>query len=171
MIVWMGKKISEALSNKKGFLVFFRNKKGMKIRSTSKDINDSAFIENLYKQMKKQTQSAINEHNHMVEMAQMYLDDGVTESECAELLVIDGLSREAAANYVQAAQDNNKSLDGQYEYSFSFEDVYGKVWSSYDINHYVYASSDEDAWEQAENKIFSDPSIEPERVVSIDKVS
>jgi len=143
----------------------------MKIRSASKDIDNVAFIDNLYKQMKKQTQAAINEHNRMVDMASMYLEDGVTESECAELLVIDGLNREAAANYVQAAKENVKSLDGQHEYSFSFEDIYGKVWSSYDINHYVYASSDEEAWEQAETTIFADPSIEPERIVSIDRVS
>lgn len=157
----------------------------MKVRSTSEaysqlekpkaivtdDIRKIAFVEELYKQLRIQTQSAIEEHDRMVSKASEYLEDGVTESECAELLVIDGIDREAAESYVLAAKLNAPAANGQHEYSFQFEDVYGKVWSSYDINHTVHASCDEEAWEKAENKIFSNPSIEPERVVSVDRIS
>jgi hypothetical protein len=143
----------------------------MKVNRTSDDIRRIAFVENLYKQLRAQTQSAIEEHDRMVNKASEYLKDGVSELECAELLVIDGVSRDVAENYVREAKIDAPYSYGEYEYSFQFEDVYGKVWSSHDISHAIYASSDEEAWEKAETKIFSDPSIEPERVVSVDRVS
>jgi hypothetical protein len=143
----------------------------MKISSTSN--NDKArleFVENLYKNLRKETQSALNYRNKLLSKANNYLDDGVTEEECVELLVIDGVERNIAERYVQLAQ-NSALKGGQYRYSFQFEDVYGKLWSSYDIGKEIYASNEEDAWEKAEEAILSDTSIEPERVVSIDRIS
>lgn len=144
----------------------------MKNSSTIEDIRRLSFVENLYKQLRSQTQSAIDDHNRMVLKATAYLDDGLSSSECSELLVIDGVSRESAESYAQLAQScQNLPLSGRNEYCFQFEDVYGKTWSSYDINHAVFASSDEEAWERAEEAIFADPSIEPEKIVSIDRIA
>ena len=143
----------------------------MKVRSTSEDIRRLAFVEELYKQLRLHTESAVEEHDQTIVKASGYLEDGVTESECAELLVIDGINRDSAESYVQAAKSNSPESEGHYEYSFQFEDVYGKVWSSYEINNKIQASTDQEAWEKAESKIFADPSIEPERIVSVDRVS
>jgi len=143
----------------------------MKIRSTSEDLRKLSFVDNLYKQLRQQTKSAIEDHNRMIVKASNYLEDGLSDSECAELLVIEGSNRIAAENCVQSAKSNEAQLDGRHEYSFYFEDVYGKTWSSYDINRVVRASSDEEAWEKAESAILEDPSIEPEKVVSVDRIS
>lgn len=143
----------------------------MKINSTSNNDKDRlAFVENLYKNLRKETQSAFNFRNKILLRANNYLEDGVTEDECVELLVIDGVERPVAERYVQLAM-SEESMGGQYRYSFQFEDIYGKLWSSYDIEKEICASNDEDAWEKAEETIFSDPSIEPERIVSIDRIS
>jgi len=144
----------------------------MKISSTSNnDQGRISFVENLYKTLRQETKAAMKDRDHVVATASSYLDDGVTEAECVELLVIDGISRQAAESYVKLAQSNVPQGIGQHEYNFQFEDVYGKLWSSYDIHREVYASSDEEAWERAEEAIFSDPSIEPERIVSVDRMS
>jgi len=143
----------------------------MKNSSTTEDLRRLSFVESLYKELRQQTKTALQDHNRLVAKASLYLEDGLTSSECSELLVIDGLTREAAESYVQLATENKPQLDGRYEYSFQFEDVYGKLWSSYDINHAVYASSDEEAWERAEEAMLSNPSVEPERIVSVDRVS
>ncbi len=144
----------------------------MKISSTSNnDQGRISFVENLYKTLRQETKVAMKDREHIVSMASSYLDDGVTESECVELLVIDGISRQAAESYVKLVQSHVPQGVGQHEYNFQFEDVYGKLWSSYDIHREVYASSDEEAWERAEEAIFSDPSIEPERIVSVDRMS
>jgi hypothetical protein len=143
----------------------------MKVKSTSGDIRRLAFVEELYKQLRQQTQSAIEEHDSMIAKASDYLKDGVTEAECAELLVIDGINRDSAESYVKAAKSDSTERDGLHEYSFQFEDVYGKIWSSYDVNQIIQASTDQEAWDKSENKIFSDPSIEPERIVSVNRIS
>ena len=143
----------------------------MKISSTTNDLDRLSFVESLYKQIRKQTKDAIHDHEKLLAKASLYVEDGLSPSECSELLVIDGISREAAESYVQMASSQRPRLNGRYEYSFHFEDVYGKTWSSYDIGRAVFASSDEEAWERAEETIFADPSIEPEKVVSVDRVS
>ena len=143
----------------------------MKNNSTIEDIRRLSFVESLYKEIRQQTQAAIEDHDRFIVKASEYLEDGLTQSECSELLVIDGISRETAESYIQLAQTNNAPMVGRDEYSFQFEDVYGKVWSSYDINHSIFASSDQEAWERAEETMLSDPSIEPERIVSVNKVS
>jgi len=143
----------------------------MKISSTSN--NDLTFVESLYKQLRKDASKATQSRDKMIAKANNYLEDGATESECVELLIIDGIGRQSAESYVQLAKNNSKSHlgDDSSEYNFQFEDIYGKLWSSYDIHKVVYASNDRDAWELAEELIFSDPSIEPERVVSVDRIS
>jgi len=147
----------------------------MKNSSTTEDLRRLSFVESLYKQLRQQArqegQTAMEDHDRLVAKASIYMEDGLTTSECEELLVIDGITRASAESYVQLAQSNKPEIDGRYEYSFQFEDVYGKVWSSYDINHTIYASSNEEAWEKAETTVFANSSIEPERIVSVDRIS
>ncbi len=141
----------------------------MKKHSTTEDIIRLSFVESLYKELRHQTQSAIDDHNKMIVKASIYIEDGLSDSECRELLVIDGLKREAAESYIQLAKSKIPVTSG-HEYSFQFEDVYGKLWSSYDVGRTVYASSDQEAWEKAETVILEDPSIEPDKIVSVDRI-
>jgi len=143
----------------------------MKNSLTTEDLRRVSFVDNLYKQLRQQTKSALEDHDRLMVKANLYLEDGLSESECSELLIIDGISRESAESYVQLAKSNAPLSDGKYEYSFNFEDTYGKVWSSYDVNHAIYASNDEDAWERAEGFMVLNESVEAERIVSVNRVS
>ena len=138
---------------------------------TDREIQRVTFVESLYNSLKKQAAEAIGEQGKFVVLASSYRKDGLEDSECIELLMIDGLSREAAESYVSMIDTGVPEVGGGFEYSFQFEDADGKRWSSYDINHAIFASSNEEAWEKAEEVMLADPSIEPERIVSIDRVS
>ena len=139
--------------------------------STNRDIQRVTFIESLHASFKKQAEKAIDEQEKFSKIASSYLRDGLTESECIELLVIDGLSREASESYVSMVINNEeKEIDGLHEYSFQFEDSYGRVWSSFDINQTVKASNDDDAWTKAEELIDMKEGIEAQKIISINRL-
>lgn len=143
----------------------------MKKNVTGREIQRVDFVESLYKNLKKQTRQAEAMQERWIKMASIYIDDGMTEEECAELLIIDGLNREAARGYAEMAVSNLNGECGEFEYSFQFEDIDGRVWSSSDLGKIVKASSDQEAWTKAEDVIFSDIyECEPERLVSVDKI-
>jgi len=113
----------------------------MKKKSTTDDMRRLTFVESLYKELRLEAKSAMAERDSTTLKAAIYLDDGATESEAVELLIIDGVSRDSAESYIQLAEASHISLDGQHEYSFQFEDIYGKTWSSYDINQVITLNS------------------------------
>lgn len=117
---------------------------------TSRDIQRVTFVESLHDSMKKQASEVIADHNRFVVLATSYIEDGLKESECVELLMIDGLGREAAESYAAMALSHEESTEEQLpQYNFRFEEN-GRIWSSYDIGSVVEASSDDDAWEKAQ---------------------
>ena len=131
--------------------------------STNRDVQRVAFVESLHTSMKvsslqKQTEKTIDAHNRFMTIASSYASDGLTESESIELLMIDGISREAAENYVSLAMCEEEMEQELSDYSFQFEDDYGKIWSSYDLNRTIKASNDDEAWKMAEEMI--DPDLE-----------
>lgn len=139
--------------------------------STSREIQRIDFVETLYRTLNQQTKKVLAEKGIWMQRASQYVDDGMDKSECIELLIIDGLSKEAATGYVEAAFDNvvEEDIDGD-TYSFQFEDVYGKIWTSNDIGKVVVASSEDTAWEKAEAFLFSENGeYEPERLISVHK--
>jgi hypothetical protein len=136
--------------------------------TTSRDIQRVTFVENLYNSLKKQTAQAIVDHKKMQSLAASYLQDGLDEEECIELLMVDGLSREAAESYASMSQD--KDLDVMDEYSFQFEDDTGKILSSHDIGKTIRAASTEDAWAKAEEYLYNESGIEPQKLISVDRV-
>ena len=141
----------------------------MKKQITSRDIQRVDFVDSLYKSLKTQAKEASVQQHRWIKMAEAYISDGMDEAECVELLMIDGLSRNAAEGFTHMAIDKCEDSD-LHEYIFKFEDTFGKVWSSTDIGKIVRASSDDDAWEKAEEIIFSENmDFEPERVVSVEK--
>lgn len=142
----------------------------MKSASTGREIQRSEFVDSLYNSLRKKTAEKIENHKRLVAMASSYVHDGLENSECVELLMIEsGLSREAAAGYINMANELN-SPEGQFEYSFQFEDTNGKSWSSHDIKKVVIASSDTEAWEKAEEIIESVSDIEGDRVTSVNRI-
>lgn len=143
----------------------------MKRQNTGRDIQRKDFVETLYKSLKKQAIQAVASQQKWIKLASDYLQDGMERNECIELLVIDGLSREAANGYVNMASDNG-SHDGA-EYTFQFEDTGGRVWSSVELGKVVTASSETDAWHKAEEMLFSEINLsdcEPERLISVNQV-
>jgi len=144
--------------------------------STNRDMQRVTFVESLYNSLKKQTAIAISDHNKFIKVAKSYIDDGLEESECIELLMIDGLSRDAAESYASMVlSEEQREVDGLHEYAFQFEDIYGKRWSSFDIAKTVRAASEENAWEKADLLINegrgNESGIEAEKIISINRIS
>jgi len=143
---------------------------------TNRDMQRVTFVESLYNSLKKQTAIAISDHNKFLKIAKSYIDDGLEESECIELLMIDGLSRAAAESYASMVlSEEQQEVDGLHEYAFQFEDIYGKRWSSFDIAKTVRGASEEDAWEKADLLINeergNERGIEAEKIISINRIS
>jgi len=136
---------------------------------TSLDEQRVTFIESLHSSLKKQASKALAEHKRFVTIAKAYLNDGLEESECTELLMIDGISREAAESYTAMASSKDSSEDNSdlSEYSFRYEDESGKIVSSYDIGRTVKASSDDDAWTKAEECM---DSVDFSKILSVSRV-
>jgi hypothetical protein len=139
--------------------------------STNIDEQRNTFIESLHASLKRQSQKAIKDNNKFIVVAKSYLDDGLDESECIELLMIDGINREAAEGYVSMAALNESQNYLNSEYFFKFEDSYGKIWNSLDINRTILAHNDNDAWNKIEELIDSDPSLEVQSVLSVNKIN
>jgi len=118
---------------------------------TNRDIQRATFVESLHNSLNKQTAKAISEHKKYAKIAESYMNDGLDESECVELLVIDGINREAAESYVAMVKESNLDQDihSGIEYSFQFDDN-GLLMSSYDIGKTIIASSEDEAWTKAE---------------------
>lgn len=145
----------------------------MKGLSTNRENQRTDFVDSLYKNLKQKAKAAVIQHNRLSTMASAYLTDGLDPQECVELLIIEeDISRDAANAYVNMAQAEHSvaGIEGG-EYSFQFEDIHGKVWSSHDIGITVRASSDDEAWEKAEELIFTNLSVDPDKVVSVDRIS
>lgn len=134
---------------------------------TNLDEQRVTFIESLHSSLKKQASKVLAEHKRFVTIAKAYLDDGLEESECAELLMIDGISRETAESYTAMASNDVSDNSGLCEYSYRFEDGFGKAVSSYDIGKTIRASSDEEAWIKAEESL---DDVEFQKILSINRV-
>ena len=140
--------------------------------STNMDLQRATFVESLSGSLKKQAAKAVADHDKLVTLAYSYLADGLEESECVELLMVDGLRRDSAESYTAMAMSNASPNDmGLSEYTFQFEDSSGKLWSSFDIGKTVQASSTEDAWTRTEEMLFSHPDFETERIITVTRVS
>lgn len=143
---------------------------------TSREMQRVTFVESIHNTLKKQATKAIADHGKFLTIAKAYVQDGLEESECIELLMIDGLSRSAAESYATMAlsTEEEQTVEGLYEYAFQFEDTYGKRWSSFDIGKTVHASNDKEAWDKAEEMLDlergDENGIEPEKVVYINRV-
>lgn len=144
----------------------------MAIPITSLSKEKLTFVENLHGYFLKQARKTIEEQNKIVTLAKSYLKDGLRDEECVELLIIDGLSREAAENFTSMASNKlEEQSDGLTEYSFQFEDIYGKVWSSHDINKIIRAGSNKEAWEEAERYLDSQANFEVDKIISVNELS
>ena len=137
---------------------------------TSMDKQRVDFVESLHNSLKKQAVKAIAEHKRFIALASSYVEDGLEESECVELLMIDGLSREASESYTAMVMSKETEQESPTEYSFQFEDIYGTRFSSYDIGKIIHAATDEEAWAKAEEIIEEETTIEPQKILSVTRV-
>ena len=142
----------------------------MKNHPTNRDMQRVSFVESLHASLQKQTDKAIDTHNRFMAIASSYISDGLTEAESIELLMIDGISREASENYVSLAMSEENLKNELSEYSFQFEDDSGKIWSSYDLNKTIKASNDNEAWKMAEDMIDPDLEVCPAKIISVNRI-
>jgi hypothetical protein len=145
----------------------------MKNHPTNRDRQRADFTESLYTSLKVQANKVVKDHDRLSKIASSYIEDGLSEDEAIELLMIsDGLPRDDAENYVTLANsDSDIYSDGElHEYNFRFEDDYGRIWNSFEINRTVHAATEEEAWRKAEE--LSDPDIDiyPSKIISVNRV-
>tara|TARA_R110000824_G_scaffold12226_7_gene53580 strand:- start:12518 stop:12943 length:426 start_codon:yes stop_codon:yes gene_type:complete len=139
-------------------------------QSTGIDFQRAAFVDSLHSSLRQQADSALKFQDKILIEAQTYLEDGLTSEESVELLMIEqGLAREAAVSYINMSSDNSIDSEGE-AYSFQFSDDYGKVWSSHDIGKVIYASSEGEAWDKAEQSLLASD-IETDSVLSVNRVT
>lgn len=141
----------------------------MKRQLTARDLQRNDFIENLYGSLRRQAEDTLEGRDEIRRTASEYVADGLDPAECIELLIIDGVDREAAKCYVEDALSED-TYGEESDYAFSFEDVGGRIWSSYEVGQVITASSDEEAWQKAEALMDTCHSLEMERVVSVSKI-
>jgi len=139
--------------------------------STGMDMQRATFVESLHNSLKRQASKAIAEHKRFVALAGTYVEDGLDEKECVELLMIDGLSREAAESYILMAQSSKEETNDLAEYSFQFEDGRGTILSSYDIGKNIRASNDDDAWTKAEEILNNESDMDGQKLLSVSRIS
>lgn len=143
----------------------------MKKIVTSRDLQRNDFVKSLYEKIHRNAVDAYKEHRKNAMKASSYLRDGLSPSECVELLILDGLTREASMKYVDMAEDAYEPEEaGRYTYSFTFEDTHGRIWNSHEIGKIITADNDEDAWIKAEAFLGDDSQYESELIVSVDKI-
>jgi hypothetical protein len=144
----------------------------MKEESKENYINQrTLFVDSLYSHLKKEAKSVKLEYNKFASLANDYVTSGLSESESVELLIVDGLDRDAAISYITMAQDMGvEETEEDAEFSFVFEDSYGNVFSSYDINKTIFASTKEEAWKKAYSMTGDDSEDEIHNILSINKV-
>ena len=140
----------------------------MNMGSTNNDIRQATFIEGLSNSLKKAAK-VVCDNKKFITLARSYTIDGLNEGECIELLMIDGLSREVAESCLVVAENDIEESDIGEEYSFQFEDSDGRVYSSFDVNKTITASSEEEAFAKAEDSFF-EPEDEGIRVLSVSKI-
>ena len=140
--------------------------------STSMDMQRVTFVESLHASLKKQATKAMAEHQKFITLTSSYVEDGLDDKECVELLMIDGLSRDAAESYILMVQSSKEeTTDDLAEYSFQFSDDNGVILSSYDIGKTIRASDDNDAWTKAEELLSNEPSIETQKLLSVSRIN
>lgn len=131
------------------------------------------FVDSLYNHLKKETEKIKAEYRKYASSAYNYITSGLSETEAIELLIVDGLNRSAAQGYVSMAQDlggeDEAGNEENEEFSFVFEDVYGNVFTSHDIERVIVASSHEEAFRKA-CSLIGDEQYEIQSILSVDKV-
>ena len=142
----------------------------MKNTLTSNDLQRTAFVQSLHDQIRIQAKKALKDHDKFCALASEYVDDGLDRSECLELLIVDGLTREEADQYLNMIADQRQASSGCSDYSFMFEDSHGRVWSSCDLNLTVSAANEESAWAEAESFAYSKPDLEIESIISVERI-
>jgi len=131
------------------------------------------FVDSLYSHLKKEEEKVKAEYSKYASTARDYIESGLSKSEAVELLIVDGLDRDAALGYISMAKEMGKEVideDEDHEFSFVFEDIYGNVFSSHDISKTITASSDTEAFQRACALIGDDNDYEIQSILSVEKV-
>ena len=143
----------------------------MKRTVTSRDLQRNDFVASLYQTLKRETEEAINDRCRYASAASEYLGDGLDPLEATELLIVDGLSRDEAEGYIVMAQEGIEDEEGLHAYAYTFEDTYGRIWSSHEVGEAIRASSEDEAWAKAEAAVDSCDDLDAERVISVSKIA
>jgi len=133
-------------------------------KATGNEIQRTDFLSNLRNELDK----IANTHTKIYKLANEYLSQGFDPAEVEELLSID-FNAEAVKNCLESIDPNEVvTASSGKRYGFQIEDIYGRIISHAELNKVIYASSLEEAQEQAEEILISeDEEKGMERVVDV----
>ena len=105
----------------------------------------------------------------LVTSAEEYLREGLSESECKELLVMDGFNGDMVKSCVDdLCKSSEISEDEEPRWGFELEDSHGNIISNADIGMVITAGNRTEAWEKVEATMsLKDPT---ERLLRVFKV-
>lgn len=134
-------------------------------RSTGNDIQSSIFLKSLRQQMDKMASSL--RKDELVKTASSYMNDGCSEKEAEELLILDGFDKELVQSYLSKLSATQHD-ENDIRWGFDLEDSYGKILTHEDLGIEVFAADEKDAMVKAEQMVRqagSDPDFE--RVIGV----
>lgn len=138
-------------------------------KSSNRQVQSSIFIANLRVQMDKM---ALNyKKDEMIKKAHEYIKTGLSKSETQELLQLDGFDRTMVNSFMENINFSEEfAEDVSQKWGFDIEDIHGRIYSSSDFGIVVAASSEQEAYDNAEKEIEKFSTIELDRVIDVYKV-
>ena len=131
-------------------------------RATPREIQRHLFIGSLHREMDKLEAKRANASQALLRDAGVHLDDGCSEDETVDMLVLDGVSPKLARNRVAEALRGRKiaalptAKGATQRWNFVFEDASGRIWSGSEFGLHVTAATREEAMQKAEELIAPD---------------
>ena len=134
-------------------------------RATGRDVQRNLFLGSL----RSQLTHLDDIHSNLMKSASEYLDQGMDYRETQELLILDGHNTEVVKACIAklAESPSDEISEEGKKYGFNAEDGAGRTFSHADLGIVITASSENEAWEKAEEIVANSTAGCLERVVDI----
>ena len=144
----------------------------MKLSNTSVsaiELQRHLFASSLFREMDDLEKKADERNASVFKTAKNYIDDGFSNDDCVDLLILDGYSSQLAKECVAScSQPVSHSKEAEQTWDYTFRDSNGKMWSSREVDQPVVASSEEEAIKIAK-MIISDGDESSAQIIEIKK--
>jgi hypothetical protein len=116
---------------------------------TGLNVQRALFLSELRGELEKTAKDV--RKDELVLTAERYLEEGFSAPETTELLVADGFDVDMAESCMESISTSPEPIVNEgNNWGFEVEDSYGRITSNRDLGITITASSEEEAWAQAE---------------------